>query len=96
MQYVGLAGYTILLWDHIITLSDEVCPRDPSVKRVTHIATPRSNTYGRGERVSVRSNIFMRILRGSNSFQVILLFFIVGISSQSAKELLKFACRIGI
>ena len=24
-QYIGLAGYTILLYDHLITFDDEVC-----------------------------------------------------------------------
>lgn len=27
MQYVGIASFTVLIWDHIVTLDDEVrCP----------------------------------------------------------------------
>lgn len=36
IQYVGLASYVMLVYDHIITFEDEVCPSMPFYVLVTN------------------------------------------------------------
>ena len=55
-QAVGVAAFTMLLYDHLITFSDEVCYNAHFFRSSIHVYMPRWSIFGKERKDPVRAS----------------------------------------